>query len=224
MARSSSETKAASPSPAQGRRGRPTADRAQAIDVSIRAAALEIFLDAGFEATSMDAIAAKAPVSKGTLYARYESKQQLFRAVIEDELERLSVKAGEKDHLLPPEVEGRLRHHARMVVEIFDWPQFRALERLMRTARTFPELDNLWRQLATERYILFLAEDMTHAADTKDVRRVDCQFYANLFVHAIMGWHRSEAERRGVAPEEAVAFADRVVDMIMLSIRARREG
>lgn len=204
------------------RRGRPTADRAQAIDASIRAAALEIFLEAGFEAASMDAIAAKAPVSKGTLYARYESKPQLFRAVIEQELERLSDKAGEKDHLLPPQVEGRLRHHARRVVEVFDWPQFRALDRLMRSVRAFPELDSLWQPLATERFIGFLAQDMAHAEDTRDVSRVDCHFYANLFVHGVMGWHRAESERREVEGAETIAFADRVVDMIMLTIRQRR--
>lgn len=225
MAPPSKKTKAAlGAGVSPGRRGRPTVDRAQAIDASIRAAALDIFLEAGFGAASMDAIAVKAPVSKGTLYARYESKHQLFRAVIEEELERLSKKAGEKDHLLPPEVEGRLRHHARIIAEILDWPQFRAIDRLMQSVRAFPEFDNLWQRLVTVRYVRFLSEDMALAADTRTVPREECHFLANLFFHSIMGWHRSEADQRTVPPEELLVFADRVIETIMLVIRQCRDA
>ena len=83
------------------RSGRPTAERVAAIDAAIRDAAEQIFFDVGFEAANMDAIAAAADVSKGTLYARYRSKEALFRAVLEDLLEKLSARAGEQDHLLP---------------------------------------------------------------------------------------------------------------------------
>ena len=75
--------------PKTGRRGRPTAERAAAIDAAIRGAARDLFIKHGFEAASMDAIAAKARVSKGTLYARYDSKEPLFRAILEGEIEGL---------------------------------------------------------------------------------------------------------------------------------------
>lgn len=204
------------------RRGRPTADQVQAIDARIRTAALEIFLDAGFEAASMDAIATRAPVSKGTLYARYDSKLALFQAVIEQELERLSDKVGENDHLLPPEIEGRLRHHARTMAEISTWPQFHTIDRLMQSVRAVPELDSLWQKMVTTRYVRFLYEDMAHAADMQSVSRVDCHFLANLFFHSIMGWHRAETNQRTVPADELLAFAHRVIDTIMLAIRERR--
>jgi AcrR family transcriptional regulator len=44
-----------------------------------------LFLAQGFDAASMDAIARKAGVSKGTLYVYFESKEQLFEAIVEDE-------------------------------------------------------------------------------------------------------------------------------------------
>jgi len=44
-----------------------------------------LFLAQGFDAASMDAIARKAGVSKGTLYVYFKSKEDLFEAITEDE-------------------------------------------------------------------------------------------------------------------------------------------
>jgi TetR/AcrR family transcriptional regulator, mexJK operon transcriptional repressor len=48
-------------------------------------AARQLFLEHGFAATSMDVVAQLAGVSKATVYARFESKEQLFAAMIERE-------------------------------------------------------------------------------------------------------------------------------------------
>ncbi len=48
----------------------------------IRKAARTLFLERGYGATSMDAVAAAAPVSKRTLYQYYPGKAELFAAVI----------------------------------------------------------------------------------------------------------------------------------------------
>jgi AcrR family transcriptional regulator len=52
-------------------------------------AAWELFLDQGFSATSMDAIAKAAGVSKATLYAYFPSKEALFASLIVAECESL---------------------------------------------------------------------------------------------------------------------------------------
>lgn len=218
-----SKKKAAPPSSASGRRGRPTADRAQAIDACIRASALAVFLEAGFEAASMDAIAARAPVSKGTLYARYESKQQLFRAVMEEELERMSAEAGANDHLLPAELGPRLRYHAQTLFETFRRPRFRAFGSLIDTAvRTFPELEVDWQELGTGRYLRFLAGDIAQSIEGRDLLLEERDYLANLFLHAVTGYHRSEQSRRGASDAEVQAFADRVIETVLLEIRFRR--
>jgi AcrR family transcriptional regulator len=58
------------------------------IDIVTRAA-WELFLDQGFSATSMDAIAKTAGVSKATLYAYFPSKEALFASLIVAECESL---------------------------------------------------------------------------------------------------------------------------------------
>lgn len=48
------------------------------------AAALELFVEKGFAATRLDDVAARAGVSKGTVYLYYPSKEELFTAVIRE--------------------------------------------------------------------------------------------------------------------------------------------
>ncbi|APA89466.1 TetR/AcrR family transcriptional regulator (plasmid) [Paraburkholderia sprentiae WSM5005] len=50
--------------------------------VAIVAAAIEEFLAAGYDATSMDRIAARANVSKRTVYNHFPSKEALFAAIL----------------------------------------------------------------------------------------------------------------------------------------------
>src|SRR6516164_275198 len=47
--------------------------------------ARQVFLSAGFDGASMNDIARAAGVSKGTLYAYFDSKDDLFRAIIRGE-------------------------------------------------------------------------------------------------------------------------------------------
>src|SRR4249920_887456 len=46
------------------------------------AAALQLFVERGFAATRLEDVAARAGVSKGTLYLYFASKEELFRAVV----------------------------------------------------------------------------------------------------------------------------------------------
>ncbi|HET7570468.1 MAG TPA: TetR/AcrR family transcriptional regulator [Gammaproteobacteria bacterium] len=56
---------------------------------AIVAAAQEVFLDAGYPAASMDAIAGRAGVSKQTVYNHFGSKDELFGAVIRGRCQQL---------------------------------------------------------------------------------------------------------------------------------------
>lgn len=57
--------------------------RKEARPGEIGAAALEMFVEKGFAATRLDDVAARAGVSKGTVYLYFESKEALFKAAIE---------------------------------------------------------------------------------------------------------------------------------------------
>ncbi|MBI3444828.1 MAG: TetR/AcrR family transcriptional regulator [Magnetospirillum sp.] len=58
-------------------RAKPSAKREAILD-----AAQGLFLDVGYAATSMDSVATLAGVSKATIYAHFDSKDQLFAAMM----------------------------------------------------------------------------------------------------------------------------------------------
>ncbi|EFC81372.1 TetR/AcrR family transcriptional regulator [Parafrankia sp. EUN1f] len=65
------------------RGGRPSREETERLNEVVREHALRLFLDLGYEGTSMDAIARAAGTTKASLYARYPSKEAVFSAVFE---------------------------------------------------------------------------------------------------------------------------------------------
>ncbi len=62
------------------------AERREATTASLVAAARELFAKDGYAATSLDAVAKKAGVTKGAVYHHFEGKQTLFEAVFAREV------------------------------------------------------------------------------------------------------------------------------------------
>lgn len=58
--------------------------RREARPSELTAAALALFVEKGFSATRLEEVAARAGVSKGTLYLYFPSKEELFKAVIRE--------------------------------------------------------------------------------------------------------------------------------------------
>jgi AcrR family transcriptional regulator len=52
----------------------------------ITAAALESFVERGYAATRLEDVAARAGISKGTLYLYFANKEDLFKAVVREAL------------------------------------------------------------------------------------------------------------------------------------------
>ncbi|MFG1394194.1 TetR/AcrR family transcriptional regulator [Xanthobacter agilis] len=130
--------------PAHGPDGdRPVADKRGAA-ARIRKAARGLFLDKGYGGTSMDAVAAAAPVSKRTLYHHFASKADLFAAVIDEAWSHLT-----RAPLLPGDAQGDPRPVLTAYVERlqahWDRPDVIPLLRLViAEAPRFPELSQAY--------------------------------------------------------------------------------
>ncbi len=59
-------------------------------------AARKVFAEKGYIATTVDEIAAAAAVAKGTVYVYFESKEQIYNAVLENDLDALRALTLEK--------------------------------------------------------------------------------------------------------------------------------
>lgn len=107
---------------------------------AIVAAATELFTDSGYGAVSMDAIAAKAGVSKRTVYSHFPGKDVLFAAVMTRHCGKVS---GGDVWELDPEVAPRkmLTDRGRRFLRLITSPQAVALFRTVTAeAVRFPEL------------------------------------------------------------------------------------
>jgi AcrR family transcriptional regulator len=96
-----------------------------------------VFMELGFDAASMGAIARAAGVSKGTLYVYFDSKEALFSAMIADERARL------KGHLDldadDPDVAASLRRTGRKLVAFIVRPaNIRAVRTVMGISERIP--------------------------------------------------------------------------------------
>jgi len=68
--------------------GRPTKEQAEQRHEQLLDRALEMFLEKGFELTTIDAIAASINMTKRTIYSRYDDKRALFRAAVQRAVEQ----------------------------------------------------------------------------------------------------------------------------------------
>lgn len=69
---------------------RTQAERTEATTAALVDAARELFARDGYEATSLDAVAARAKVTKGAVYHHFEGKRQLFEAVFSREVQGMT--------------------------------------------------------------------------------------------------------------------------------------
>jgi TetR/AcrR family transcriptional regulator, mexJK operon transcriptional repressor len=136
------------------RSGRPPHAQALLLRDRVLEVATELFLTEGYGATSIEAVAERAGVSKRTFYHRFDNKAALFAAVVHRIIEEIRPPPG------VPLLEGAtlheiLRRLARLVLRAALSPRAIALHRLI-TAESlrFPALaravyDEGWREATT---------------------------------------------------------------------------
>jgi TetR/AcrR family transcriptional regulator, mexJK operon transcriptional repressor len=196
------------------KRGRPTAAQVEAINRTILSAATDQFLSAGFEAAAMEVIAAQAGVSKGTLYARFSTKEALLHAVIEDHVADWSAEAGRDDHLLPPALEDRLRYHARTIMRSFSNAEIRAFERLVRGPGVAREVAKDFYETAQRFAVRVLAREIEEGTKPDPVPARNPERVAEMLIAMLYGWFHLEEGVRTIPEAEALAYADQAVDLL----------
>lgn len=145
-------------------RAAPSGARADGKRKAIVRAALAEFLDAGFD-VSMDRIAAAAGVSKVTVYNHFDSKENLFRAVVSGQLhgalsvveQLVAARLGDSD-----DVRGDLVKAGRAWVTALTTPGMLALRSLVaRESKRFPELGETWLEHGPNRLHAVFAAALT---------------------------------------------------------------
>jgi AcrR family transcriptional regulator len=161
--------------------GRPTAAQACLRTGDLLDAAWEVFIELGYQAASIAEIARRAGASKQTIYARFSTKAELFKAVIQrgsDRLQELFARI-----LLPDDaVELVLLSYGENMAQIMIQPE---AQRFFRTvvgaARDFPELAEFFWEHAARQGQKRLAEYLTAQTAKGALQVEDPVMAARLF-------------------------------------------
>jgi TetR/AcrR family transcriptional regulator, mexJK operon transcriptional repressor len=200
--------------------GRPTAVDAARLTSHILKIARDIFFAQGFDGASSDMIAAKAGISKRTLYARFGSKARVFEAVILDEIDS-QLRALEPTVSGSLDVTSRLQRIADILLEWLLTPRIASMERVViAQAVRFPALAANIHEFGFQRAVKWVASILSHASAAGEVSLVDPVFAAEQFVTLVVvaPMRRSAL---GLAP---AAYDDAARDRVMRGIELFLEG
>ncbi|OHV42797.1 TetR family transcriptional regulator [Parafrankia soli] len=134
-------------------RGRPTPEETARLDRDVRESALLLFLEQGYEGTSMEAIARAAGTTKATLYVRFPSKELVFRHVFEWAMSQPDWPVAELAPPDPDDLEKALAAIADAALRRTLHPAMQAMQRIaIAQATRFPDLGRRARQVYWPRH------------------------------------------------------------------------
>jgi len=152
-------------------------------------AATAVFLEKGYDGTSMDDVAARAEVSKPTVYKYFSDKEHLFAEIVRattdqiDDLVRVVVETmdGQAD------VNTGLAVLAHRFINALMQPHVLRLRRLViANADRFPDVGRSWYEQGFERVLTTLATTFQSLADRKLLTLGDPLLAANHFVGLLL--------------------------------------
>ena len=201
--------------------------RKEARPGEIVAAALETFVEKGFAATRLDDVAARAGVSKGTVYLYFESKEALFKAAIDTTMTPV-VEAAEA---LASE-EGKpaaelLRCFVNGWWAMVGSSALGGLPKLMvAESGNFPEIARWFHDSLIRRAQKALARIIAMGSARGEFRPVDAEMaarvlFAPMFSYVI--WKHSFCESMADFPEPTGFFKE-AVDIFVLGLTSRHSG
>jgi TetR/AcrR family transcriptional regulator, mexJK operon transcriptional repressor len=180
-------------------------------------AARKVFMESGYGAASMDAIARQATVSKATLYTHFDGKDALFEALIVMECKHLSGQIG-LHALDEPDIRVALRSLAQDFNNLLCQDESLAMFRIV-VAETprFPELGRIFYDSGPKIMIDRIAELLARAASRGLLNVRDARIAAVQFINLVRG--DSQLKRvlglKPAAKHAAASYVDSGIELFL---------
>jgi TetR/AcrR family transcriptional repressor of mexJK operon len=110
----------------------------------IVAAASRLFMEKGYELTSMEAVARLAGVSKLTVYSHFKDKNDLFRAIIRTRCDTIIMPSSFAGFSAVPPQEGLLRVATQLMGVIYSEESLRLKRTIMSEVKRHPEMADIF--------------------------------------------------------------------------------
>jgi len=212
----------------RGGGGRPTREEAEARDARLLDVATSLFMERGFDGTSIDAVAEAAGVSKPTVYARYRDKRDLFVAVLRGRIRKwlapISAAAeAQASETSPKSIKTTLHELSRHMVAYTLAPEAGALQRILSAqAVQFPELAKLANEEGWLRTVRGVSSILRQSAARGQITVDDPELAADMFLNLVLG-HCKRLALYGIAadPKTVERHRKAAVDFFLSGIRTK---
>ena len=201
------------------------ARRKDARPSELASAALELFVERGFAATRLDDVAKRAGVSKGTLYLYFDSKDELFKAIVREGIVSRFVEFEERMRAY----EGSSADLMHLLVKTW-WQKIGAtklagISKLMISeAGNFPELAKFYHDEVIVRGIAIFTAAIKRGIDSGEFRPVDLEYTPHICaapVLMLMLW-RNSFDLCGVQKMDPDTYLDIHTDLLVRGLLADR--
>jgi AcrR family transcriptional regulator len=201
--------------------GRPTKEQAEKRHEHLLDQALEMFLEKGFELTTIDAIAASLGMTKRTIYSRYKDKRALFRAVVQRAVDRWVLPLKVFEAAEAGNLEATLMAIAHIRVANSLSPAGIRLQRIINAESfRFPEILESFEK-GGRPGIDFLAKVLKRHKGRELRKMEDPFFYAVLFTTMIASTGRLVVWGRAVDQKEIRKNTEKCVRLFLDGLRLR---
>ncbi len=197
--------------------------RKEARPSELLAAALDLFVEKGFAATRLDDIAARAGVSKGTLYLYFDSKAALLKAVVEDGMVPVIDQGEDIISNFSGRAASLLQHLLNTWWSLVGESKLSGICKLMLAeAANFPEIAGYFHQIVIERGQKLVQRALEIGIERGEFREVDIAVAVDsVFAPTLklMLWKHSFAGYCGIQQDPA-AYLEKHLDMVLNGLLA----
>lgn len=152
----------------------------------ILAIASTLFLEKGFQQTSMEAVAKKAGVSKQTIYSHFQNKESLLQAVVAYKVDQYLF--ADIDFNNNIELSAQLYKIACNFLNLLLDPEAIAMQRLIICeAQRYPQLGRLFFEVAPKPLLEFVMHLLQHYQDQKKLDIDDIALASESFLSSVKG-------------------------------------
>jgi TetR/AcrR family transcriptional repressor of mexJK operon len=170
------------------RAGRPTREQAEARHEELLDAALDLFLEHGFELTTIEMVATRVSMTRRTVYARYADKAALFRAAVQRAIERQIVPQDVLAGFDKGDLAATLESVARLRISQVMTPNGLRLQRIINTeSYRFPEIFTANLEQSAKPVMDFVASVLDRAIAAGQIAPTDSGSAASAFMSMVVG-------------------------------------
>jgi len=192
-------------------------------------AALDLFVEKGFAATRAEEVAARAGVSKGTLFLYFPSKEELFKAVVRENISGRFAEWNDEFETFEGSAADMVRYCLKVWWERIGATRASGITKLMISeARNFPELAAFYQHEVIRPGTLLIRRILQRGMDSGEFRPLDLDYAVFSLVAPMIFLMMMKHSLGACAPQDYPLDPERYVrsqcETLLMGLCVRPQG